>query len=160
VSPPMARASGPCETESMRVYIPATPADLASCLTGAWEPRAGFAVTERLLEVSSLDDSDLLDEQARDAAALSSVADLGSPRRVVIVADCDRAQVTPAPQRHPAAVELSGKVARDELACAFVDEDDAAEDAAAAATGDAAALDRLYERDLLWYDAGEFEGLA
>jgi len=51
-------------------------------------------------------------------------------------------------------------VARDELACAFVDEDAAAEDAAAAAQGDAAALDRLYERDLLWYDAGEFEGLA
>jgi hypothetical protein len=144
----------------MRVYIPATPADLASCLGAAWEPRAAFAVTPRLLEVSSLEDSDLLDEQARDAAALASVAELGSTRRVVIVADCDRSQVTLAPQRHPAAVELAGRVSRDEIACAFVDEDDAAEDAAAAAKGDAAALDRLYERDLLWYDAGEFEGLA
>jgi hypothetical protein len=144
----------------MRVYIPATPDDLASCLTGTWEPTAGFAVTPRLLEVSSLEDSDLLDEQARDAAALASVTELGSARRVVIVADCDRSQVTPAPQRHPAAVELAGRVSRDEIACAFVDEDDAAEDAAAAAKGDAAALDRLYERDLLWYDAGEFEGLA
>jgi hypothetical protein len=144
----------------MRVYIPATPADLASCLKGAWEPSAGFAVTPRLLEVSSLEDSDLLDEQARDAAALASVAEFGSTRRVVIVADCDRAQITLAPQRHPAAVELAGRVSRDEIACAFVDEDDAADDAAAAAKGDAAALDRLYERDLLWYDAGEFEGLA
>ncbi len=144
----------------MRVYIPATPADLASCLGGAWEPTSGFAVTPRLLEVSSLEDSDLLDEQARDAAALASVAEFGATRRVVIVADCDRSQVILAPQRHPAAVELSGRVSRDEIACAFVDEDEAADDAAAAAKGDATALDRLYERDLLWYDAGEFEGLA
>lgn len=144
----------------MRVYIPATPADLASCLAGAWEPTAGFAVTPRLLEVSSLEDSDLLDEQARDAAALASVAELGSPRRIVIVADCDRSQVALAPQRHPAAVELAGRVSREEIACAFVDEDDAAEDAAAATKGDVDALDRLYERGLLWYDAGEFEGLV
>ena len=112
------------------------------------------------MEVSSHEDSDLLDEQARDAAALSSVTELGSPKRVVIVADCDRSQVTLVPQRHPAAVDVAGKVVTDAIACAFVDEDEAAEDAAAAATGDPAALDRLYERDLLWYNVGELDGLG
>jgi hypothetical protein len=144
----------------MRVYFPATPPALATSLTGHWEPGYGFAVTPLLMEVSSHDDSDLLEEQARDAAALASATELGSPRRVVIVADCDRSQVTLAPHRHPAAVEVAGKVARDAIACAFVDEDEAMEDAAAAAKGDAGALDRLYERDLLWYDAGEFGGLS
>ncbi len=109
----------------MRVYFPATPPALAQSLTGKWEPRSGFAVTERLMEVSSHDDSDLLDEQARDTAALASVTELGSAKRVVIVADCDRSQVTPVPQRHPAAVDVAGKVARDAIACAFVDEDGA-----------------------------------
>ncbi len=144
----------------MRVYFPATPPALTDALTGHWEPGSGFAVTPRLLDVSSHEDSDLLDEQARDAAALASVTDLHAPRRVVIVADCDRSQVTVVPQRHPAAVDVAGRVARDGIACAFVDEEDAAEDAALAATGDHAALERLYERDLLWYDVGEFELLG
>ena len=112
------------------------------------------------MEVSIHDDSDLLAEQARDAAALASVTDLHAPRRVVIVADCDRSQVTVVPQRHPAAVDVAGKVPREGIACAFVDEDEAAEDAALAAAGDADALERLYERDLLWYDVGEFELLG
>ncbi len=37
-----------------------------------------------------------------------------------------------------------------------MDEEDAAADAKQAAKGDADALDRLYERDLLWFDVGEF----
>jgi len=139
----------------MRVYVPATPHALAASLEGSWTPTVGFAVTERLMEVSSHEDSDLLDEQARDAAALVSVTDLHAPRRVVIVADISRSQVTPAPARHPAAVDIAGTVPADAVVCAFVDEAEAALDAKMAAAGDPEALDRLYERDLLWYDAGE-----
>ncbi len=144
----------------MRVYIPATPSALAESLTGTWAPGVAYAVTERLMEVSSHEDSDLLEEQARDAAALASVTELQAPRRVVIVADCSRSQVTPAPDLHPAVVHIAGTVPADAVICAFVDEAEAEADARAAATGDADALDRLYERDLLWYDAGEFAGIA
>jgi hypothetical protein len=140
----------------VRAYIPATLSTLASCLDGTWAPTEGYAVTERLMEVSSHEDSDLLDEQARDAAALASVTDLHAPRRVVIVADLSRSQVHPAPHRHPAAVDLGDAVPADAVVCAFVDEPEAAVDAKVAAAGDAGALDRLYERDLLWYDVGEF----
>lgn len=143
----------------MRVYVPATPASLAEARTGHWEPTSGFAVTPRLLEVSSHEDSDLLDEQARDAAALASVAELHAPLRVVIVADCSRSQVSVGPTGHPAHVTIAGRVPADAVVCAFIDEPSAGDDCRAAASGDEAALDRLYERDLLWYDVTEFDAI-
>jgi len=43
----------------------------------------------------------------------------------------------------------------DSIACFFLDEPDAEADARAAAGGNEKALERLEERDLLWYDVSE-----
>lgn len=139
----------------MRVYIPATPAALADCQRPGWSPPLAYAVTDQLMKISSHDDGEMLDEEARDAAALASVVDLRSPRRVVVVADVSRSQATPVVGGHPAAVDLSGSVTPDTVVCAFVDEPEAADEGTAAVTGDQAALDRLWQRDLLWYDVSE-----
>jgi len=143
----------------MRVFVPGTVAELTHYASGQWEPDRGYAVTERLMEISAFDDPDELAEQARDAAAEDSIIVLGAPRRLVIAVDFSRADVGPVPDAHPAAVTLSGRVMPDAIACAFVDEPDAAEDARKAAGGDEAALERLEERDLLWYDVTELNQL-
>ncbi|WP_430868552.1 DUF6912 family protein [Demequina aurantiaca] len=140
----------------MRVYIPATIDDLDSCGSGKWEPTMGFAVTERLMEISSFDDADEMAEQARDAAALESVVEFGATLRVVIVADYTRSDVTPVPDAHPAAVVLTGRVPADAIACAFVDEPSAADAASQARAGLEGSLERLEDHDLLWYDFTEF----
>jgi len=139
----------------MRVYIPATIDDLTSCTTGKWEPAMGFAVTERLMEISSHEDEEGMAEQARDAAAIESVVELGAALRVVIVADYSRADITAVPDAHPAAVALTGRVPADAIACAFVDEPAALDDAREALAGGAEALERLEDHDLLWYDVSE-----
>jgi hypothetical protein len=139
----------------MRVFVPGSVAELSHYTSGHWEPDRGYAVTERLMEISAFDDPDELAEQARDAAAEDSIVVVGSRLRLVIAVDYSRADVGPVPDAHPAAVTLTGRVMADAIACAFVDEADAAEDARAAAGGDEAALERLEERDLLWYDVTE-----
>lgn len=141
----------------MRVYIPATFDDLDSCVSGRWGPTMGFAVTERLLDISSFDDPDELAEQARDAAAIDSVVEAGSPLRVVIVADYPRTDVTPVPDAHPAVVSLTGHVPKDAVACAFADDMAAYDDAKQALAGGTEALERLEDHDLLWYDVSELD---
>ncbi len=143
----------------MRVFIPGTTADLDRYREGRWEPEHGYAVTPRLLEISAFDDPDELAEQARDAAAEDSLIELGSPLRVVVVVDVPRADASPAPGAHPAAVTLGARVARRDIACVFIDEAAAAADVRAAAGGDRAALDRLEARDLLWFDESELDDL-
>jgi len=137
------------------VYIPATVADLPRCADGLWEPPVAYAVTERLLEIVASDDADELAETARDVAARASVVEVGSPLRVVVVAELTRAECEADPEVHPAAVRVQGRIPSSAIACAFVDEADAAPDVREAAAGDEDALDRLEERDLLWYDATE-----
>ena len=141
----------------MRVYIPGTVADLPLYGSGSWEPSEGFGVTPRLLEISAHDDQELLAEQARDAAATASVAEFGSALRLVVVVDYPRADVTPAPDEHPAAVHMVGRVMADAIACVFVDEPEAAADARDAAAGDLEALGRLDERTMLWFDTSEMD---
>ena len=141
----------------MRVYVPVALSDLPVALSGRWEPASGYAVTGRLLDITSEDDEEVLAEQVRDIAAADAVVELRSARRAVIVVDYARADVAPVPNGHPAAVSLVGRVDPSTIACAFVDEDDAAGDAAAAAKGDADALERLEMRDLLWFDATEID---
>ncbi|GIG55413.1 DUF6912 family protein [Demequina activiva] len=143
----------------MRVYVPVTLSDLPAALSGRWEPQSGYAVTGRLLDIAVDDDEELLAEQVRDIAAVDAVLELRSPRRAVVVVDYPRADVTPVPNGHPAAVALEGRVDPSTIACAFVDEQDAAKDGAAAATGDGEALDRLEMRDLLWFDATEIDAI-
>ena len=123
--------------------------------SGHWEPERGYAVTERLMEISAFDDPDELAEQARDAAAEDSIVVLGSRLRLVVAIDMSRADVAPVPDAHPAAVTIAGRVMADSIACFFLDEPDAEADARAAAGGNEKALERLEERDLLWYDVSE-----
>ena len=139
----------------MRVYIPATVDDLPRCADGLWEPPLAYAVTDLLLEIADSDDADELSEIARDVAARASVIEVGSPLRVVVVAELTRAECETDPDLHPAAVRVQGRIPASAIACAFVDEPDAAEDVRHAVGGDDDALARLEERDLLWYDASE-----
>ncbi|WP_144018952.1 hypothetical protein [Demequina sp. NBRC 110056] len=143
----------------MRVYVPVHPSDLAAAVTGQWEPASGYALTARLLDITAVEDEEELVEQVRDAAAADAVLELGASRRAVVVVDYPRQDVTPVTGAHPAAVTLEGRVDPGSVACAFVDEADGGEDAALAAKGDAEALARLEESDLLWYDASELAAL-
>lgn len=144
----------------MRVYVPIAAKDIGQCLSGGWEPESGYALTPTLLDIAASDDDELLAEQVRDAAAADAVLELGSARRAVVVVDYPRADVEPVVGEHPAAVTLTGRVRADAVACAFVDEQEAEDDGRAAAAGDAEALARLEERDLLWYDVSEIADLA
>lgn len=139
----------------MRVFVPGSVDELGHYSSGHWEPERGYAVTERLMDISAYDDPDELAEQARDAAAEDSIIVLGSRLRLVIAVDVSRADVAPVPDAHPAAVTLNSRVLADSIACIFLDEPGAADDARAAAGGDEEALERLDERDLLWYDVSE-----
>ena len=62
------------------------------------------------------------------------------------------------PARLPA-VEVVSEVGWTDVVALLVDEPAASEDVRAAATGDADALDRSAERDLLWYDVVELDDL-
>ena len=139
----------------MRVYIPGTVADLAVHTSGRWEPERGFAVTEALATDAPDLDEDELAELAIDFAAESSALVQGSSLRLVIAADFSRADVRADPDSGPADVRITGKLAATAVACIFMDEDDAAADVKAARAGDDAALDRLGERSLLWFELGE-----
>jgi hypothetical protein len=139
----------------MRVFVPGSVDELSHYSSGHWEPERGYAVTERLMDISAYDDPDELAEQARDAAAEDSIVVVGSRLRLVVAIDVSRADVAPVPDAHPAAVTLTGRVMPESIACIFLDEADAAGDARAAAGGDEVALERLEERDLLWYDVSE-----
>lgn len=141
------------------MYIPAIVDDLPRCGNGLWEPPAAYAVTERLLAIASSDDAEELAEIARDVAARASVVELGSPLRVVVVAELTRSEIEQAPDLHPAAVHVQGRIPAAAIACAFVDEPEAAADVRAAESGDEDALARLEDRDLLWYDASELPHL-
>ncbi|WP_062078108.1 DUF6912 family protein [Demequina globuliformis] len=143
----------------MRVYIPASFDDLDACLRGDFTAERAYAVTPRLLEISSLEDEEELAEQVRDEAAYASILAVGSPARVVIVADQVRADVREIAGDHPAAVSIGGRVATEDIVCAFVDEVDAVDDAAAAVAGDDDAAEVLAERDLLWWDVSEFPAI-
>ena len=143
----------------MRVFVPGSVDEIKHYSSGQWEPDRGYAVTERLMEISAYDDPDELAEQARDAAAEDSIVVLGSRLRLVVAIDVSRADAVPVPDVHPAAVTVSGRVMPDSIACFFLDEPDAEADARAAAGGDDEALERLEERDLLWYDVSELDQL-
>ncbi|MDN4482633.1 DUF6912 family protein [Demequina lignilytica] len=144
----------------MRVYIPARPDQIPTITSGMWEPPLGFAVTGPLLDLVDSDDDDELAEVVLDVAAWASLEDLGAPLRLVVVAEVSRSESEAAPDVSPAAVRLTGRIPTSAIACAFMDESEAGDDAAGAAAGDEEAADRLAERDLLWYDASEIAHLG
>ncbi|WP_084124154.1 DUF6912 family protein [Demequina sp. NBRC 110054] len=144
----------------MRVYIPAKASQLSEIASGQWDPGDAFAVTESMLELAPQLDPDEVAEEVIHVAAMQAALELGSPLRVVVVADLPRADVRPNPEAHPAAVLLGDVIPRDAIACAFVDEPEAESDIAGALAGDESASDRLGERDLLWYDVSELASIA
>lgn len=141
------------------MYVPVDARSVAETVGGHWAPSQGMAVTAMLRDMSADGDEELLAEQVRDIAALASVVDGGSPLRAVAAVDYARADVEAIPG-HVTDVTLSGTVTRDMVACVFLDEEEARDDAAAAASGDAEALDRLESRELLWFDVSEIPSLA
>lgn len=164
----------------MRIYIPATPADLAE-LRAAGEftatPLAATAVTPALVAIEGgpRADAEELEYAALTDAAYESLLLLAERaetpcRRVVVAADVPDDAVETDGSRGASGVLVTGPIALSLLASIHLDEADAAElvSAAAAALDDAddesdsealdraeAALDALDERELLWYGIQE-----
>ncbi|MGP7959908.1 DUF6912 family protein [Sanguibacter sp. A247] len=155
----------------MRIYLPATLELLVGVRSGAGgrttldlEPTRAHTVTAALAAALADEDQEGLEYAAHLAAADDALTELvrapGAPRLrlvltlevpddVVVDAAGDAAILT------PSAVDLVAPVPGARLVCAHVDEPGAAADVVATLEGDDAALERLVERDLLWYDATE-----
>jgi hypothetical protein len=119
-----------------------------------------FAPTDALASALGETDPELVEYGAFLAAAdaaLTVMAPAAPERRVVVSAELPPcAIVTDAPGAdHPARVTLRSPVTWADVAALHIDEADAVGDVALALGGDAAAADRLAERDLLWYDPSE-----
>jgi hypothetical protein len=147
----------------VRLYLPVTLLDVdAAASRPDVDVRRAHAVTPALRELFPDDDDEGLEYAAQLAAAddslelLASTAD--APRlRVVLSADVEDGAVTVLADEIPSAVELAGPVPWTAVVCAHVDEPAATDDVTQALTGDEEAVERLDERDLLWYDATELD---
>jgi hypothetical protein len=147
----------------MRIYLPATLADLDT--SRGLEPRLVHAVTSALRAALPDEDEEGLEYAAQLLAADDSLERIGAtgatPRRVVVTADVPEAVVEAVEDPHaPTVVRLTAQVAWEAVACAHVDEAAAEADVTAAAAGDEEAIDRLDDRDLLWYDVSELDRLV
>ncbi|OZB47538.1 MAG: hypothetical protein B7X40_09160, partial [Cellulomonas sp. 14-74-6] len=142
----------------MRVYLPAT-LDELDHLAADGGPRRAHAVTEALRAALPDEDDEGWEFVAQLVAADESLALLadrpGVPRlRLVLAADVPDESVVPDadPDADVTAVTVLSGVPADAVVCAHVDEPSAAADVVAAVAGDDAAVQRLVDRDLLWYD--------
>lgn len=151
----------------MRIYIPATAADLSTPEISA---RPAHAATAQLARALPEEDEEGLEMSASLCAADASLVLLAEPsadgaadRRIVIAADVDAEAVRElavGPDVLPGTVELLGPVPWDDVAALLVDEERAEADVRAARTGDEAALERAADADLLWFDVSERAPLA
>lgn len=157
----------------MRLYLPATLDDLDTLDRGRMtvEPRRAHAATPALTAALAEEDVDDIEEvefAAQLAAADDSVVAIaGKPSvpwlRVVLSVDVPDAAVAPAepqegedPEDVPlSAVDVTERLTGVVVVCAHVDEPEAATDVQAVLSGDEDAMERLVDRDLLWYDASE-----
>jgi hypothetical protein len=145
----------------VRIYLPVTLLDVDSAGTsGTVDVTRAHAVTTALRELFPEEDDEGLEYAAQLAAADDSLELVGDAPaaarlRVVLSADVDDAAVTALEDEVPSAVSLTSPVPWPAVVCALVDEPAAADDVAAALTGDEEAVERLDDRDLLWYDATE-----
>ena len=151
----------------MRVYLPATAADLSAPTIS---PRTAHAVTSALARALPDEDEETLEASASLCAADASLMLLSRPgagvladRRVVIAADVDAAAVSEVPVSEeilPGTVQVGAPVAWEAVAALLVDEREVEADVRAARAGDEAAFERVGEADLLWFDVSEREYLA
>ncbi|WNB86386.1 DUF6912 family protein [Cellulomonas sp. ATA003] len=145
----------------MRLYLPVTLLDVDFApASGVVEAPRAHAVTPALRALFPDEDDEGLEYAAQLAAADDSLervgAAAGAPRlRVVLSADVDDAAVDPLDDAVPSAVRVREPVPWSAVVCAHVDEPEAAGDVTDALTGDDDAVERLDERDLLWYDRTE-----
>ena len=156
----------------MRIYLPATLAQLASGLdAGEFDVGVAYAVTPALREWYVEGDIEELEYAAAAAAARASLhllADVptGRPaRRVVVAADVPDSAVRPAPDVGRAAVRPGAPVALSQVVSALVDDADASDDVRravaalrAADAGDEDArfvVDSVEDHELAWYAAQE-----
>lgn len=154
-------------TWAMRVYLPATAADLSAPTIS---PRTAHAVTSALARALPDEDEETLEASASLCAADASLMLLSRPgagvladRRVVIAADVDAAAVSEVPVSEeilPGTVQVGAPVAWEAVAALLVDEREVEADVRAARAGDEAAFERVGEADLLWFDVSEREYLA
>ena len=150
----------------MRIYLPATLAELG--VAAGLPARLAHAVTPALRAALPDEDEEGLEYAAQLLAADDSLDLLdgtarGGRRRVVVAADVPEAVVESVEAddaQAPSVVRLTSGVGWDLVACAHVDEPAAEADVVAARGGDDEAVERLAERDLLWYDVTELGRLA
>jgi hypothetical protein len=169
----------------MRVFFPSTLPALARALrAGKLEPGPGplpgYAVTPALREAYASGDEEELEYAALTEAARASLRLLASelaadqaasPRRVVLAAEIPDDQVKPAvTDKEPGRVLIGEAVPLARLACALVDDADAAGDVREAARALAAAdagdedarftVDGAEGHELGWYATQELAYLA
>lgn len=147
----------------MRTYLPASLDELDGSADLA--PRRGYAVTDALRAALPDEDEEGHEFAAHLAAADESLVRLAArpdapALRLVVTADLDDADVTvldssPGPGTVLGEVDVAAPVPWSRVACVHVDEPAAAADVRAAIAGDDAAVERLEEADLLWYDVSE-----
>lgn len=148
-------------TGPVRVYLPVTLDELQRVPAVPLEPRAAHGVTPALRRLWPDEDEEGWEYAAQAGAADDSVVRLAArpaaPRlRVVVAADVPDAFVQALDDPPvPSALEIVRAVDVTRIVSVHVDEPVAARDVAAAVTGDVGALERLGERDLLWYDVTE-----
>ncbi|MDQ0426558.1 DUF6912 family protein [Cellulomonas iranensis] len=145
----------------MRVYLPVTLDELQHGSPVLLTPRVAHAVTPQLRATWPDEDEEGWEYAAQAGAADDSLVRVAGspdapPLRVVVAADVPDAAVralTDPPV--PSAVELTAAVDLAAVVSVHVDEPEAAADVRAVVDGDEAAIERLEERDLLWYDVSE-----
>jgi hypothetical protein len=147
--------------DPVRVYLPVTLAELQHVSPVLLAPRIAHGVTPALRELWPHEDEEGWEYAAQACAADGSLVLLAGapgapPLRVVVAADvaegCVQALDDPPV---PSALEVVCGVDLSQMVSVHVDEPAAARDVAAAAAGDEAAIERLEDRDLLWYDVTE-----
>lgn len=160
----------------MRLYVPSTLAELdaLTSTTITLAPRRAHAATPALvaeLADEGIDDLEEVEYVAQLAAADDSLVAIASGPavpwlRVVISVDVPDAVVRPLlagdgddDDVAPSAVETTEPVSGVKIVCVHVDEPDAAADIEAVMGGDDDAIERLADRDLLWYDATELASI-
>ena len=164
----LAEPDSPSDTmTSVRIYIPATSADVSK---EDLLPRLVHAVTRELEHAMPAEGEEVLESVAMGAAAddslriLTALAQGGEtirPLRVVVVADVADSRVEPVSGDDllPTARRPVPAVGRDAVASIHVDDDEALEDLLAAIGGDEQAFERVADEDLMWYDVEEREDL-
>ena len=164
----LAEPDSPSDTmTSVRIYIPATSADVSK---EDLLPRLVHAVTRELEHAMPAEGEEVLESVAMGAAAddslriLTALAQGGEtirPLRVVVVADVADSRVEPVSGDDllPTARRLVRPVGWDAVASIHVDDDEALEDLLAEIGGDEQAFERVADEDLMWYDVEEREDL-